>query len=70
MTSYIGSAVKPIGARMKESGLLQRVVDLLLRWQRMRRDKAQLLSQPDYLLRDIGIDRKEIEVVLRRARYR
>lgn len=43
------------------------------RWQlrhRIRRDEAWLQSQPDYLLRDIGLARNEIEAVVRRRDFR
>lgn len=40
------------------------------RWQRMRRDTTWLQSQPDYLLRDIGISRDEIDTIIRNGRYR
>jgi uncharacterized protein YjiS (DUF1127 family) len=41
-----------------------------LRRRRMRRDELWLQSQPDYLLRDIGIGRGEIENIIRMGRYR
>jgi uncharacterized protein YjiS (DUF1127 family) len=43
------------------------------RWKgrrRMRRDETWLQSQPDYLLRDIGIKRTEIDTIIREGRYR
>jgi uncharacterized protein YjiS (DUF1127 family) len=36
----------------------------------MRRDEAWLQGQPDYLLRDIGIGRTEIDSIIRNGRYR
>jgi uncharacterized protein YjiS (DUF1127 family) len=46
---------------------------LLAGWQKrrqMRRDETWLLSQPDYLLRDIGISRREIDATIRKGRHR
>jgi uncharacterized protein YjiS (DUF1127 family) len=40
--------------------LPRRLLEALIRRGRMRRDEAFLLSQPDYMLRDIGIGRSEI----------
>jgi uncharacterized protein YjiS (DUF1127 family) len=34
-------------------------------WRRVRRDEAWLKRQPDYLLKDIGLDRSEIGTVVR-----
>ena len=36
-------------------------------WRRVRRDEAWLKRQPDYLLKDIGLDRNEIGTVVRRG---
>lgn len=59
------------GAEPKPSGLLSRLFAAWLRRRQMRRDEMWLLRQPDYLLRDIGIDRSEIEAIVRRGqRYR
>jgi uncharacterized protein YjiS (DUF1127 family) len=38
-------------------------------WRRVRRDEAFLKRQPDYLLRDIGLERREIGTVVRRGRF-
>ena len=54
----------------KPFGLLLRLIARWHRRQRLRRDEAWLLNQPDYLLRDIGIGRNEIEVMLRGGRNR
>ena len=62
-TTVENNAAKPFG-------LLMRLIAHWHRWQRLRRDKALLLSQPDYLLRDIGIDRNEIEAMIRGNRLR
>jgi uncharacterized protein YjiS (DUF1127 family) len=37
----------------------------VVRWWRIRQDEHLLLSQPDHLLRDIGIARQDIRAVLR-----
>jgi uncharacterized protein YjiS (DUF1127 family) len=70
MTNYIGSLAKPMGRR---SAALPRLLSQLAAgWRngrRRRRDHADLLRQPEYLLRDIGLERHEIGAVLRRARH-
>ena len=38
-------------------------------WRRIRRDEAFLKRQPHYLLQDIGLERSEIETILRQGRY-
>jgi len=52
-------------ARAASHGLLARLLERFLRWRRIRRDEALLLKQPDYMLRDIGIGRAEIEIAVR-----
>jgi uncharacterized protein YjiS (DUF1127 family) len=45
-----------------------RLMELIMRfyhWRRIRRDEAWLQRQPDYLLRDIGLEREEISRTLR-----
>jgi len=37
----------------------------LARWWHIRQDERLLQSQPDHLLRDVGIEREEIRAVLR-----
>jgi uncharacterized protein YjiS (DUF1127 family) len=39
------------------------------RWARRRADRRQLMGYPDYMLRDIGISRSEIDSVLRHGRH-
>jgi uncharacterized protein YjiS (DUF1127 family) len=39
-------------------------------WRRMRRDEAWLKRQPDYLLRDVGLERNEINRALRQTGWR
>jgi len=60
----------PLGAKPKPFGLLMRLMARWRRWQRLRRDEALLWRQPDYLLRDIGVGRSEIERIIRKGRYR
>jgi uncharacterized protein YjiS (DUF1127 family) len=55
--SHIGVITKP--------GVLRRWIMRWLRHHRMRRDEALLARQPDYMLRDIGIGRGEIEAAVR-----
>jgi len=38
-------------------------------WRRIRRDEAFLKRQPNYLLKDIGLERSEIGTTLRQGRY-
>jgi uncharacterized protein YjiS (DUF1127 family) len=51
-------------------GLLGRLIARWQRRQRQRRDEGWLSGQPDYLLRDIGVSRTDIETMLRGGRYR
>jgi uncharacterized protein YjiS (DUF1127 family) len=66
MTNCIGSLEKPMGRRR---ALLPRLLDQAAaqwrNWTRRRRDRADLMRQPEYLLRDIGMERHEIERLLR-----
>jgi len=39
----------------------------MARWWQIREDERLLRSQPDHLLRDVGIEREEISAVLRGA---
>jgi uncharacterized protein YjiS (DUF1127 family) len=45
--------------------MLGRITAQILDWRRRRRDRAALINQPDYLLRDIGLNRHEIESAVR-----
>ena len=66
MTSYIGTLARPVGrhgARLPL--LLGQLAAQILDWRSRRRDHALLSNQPDYLLRDIGLARHEIEGALR-----
>jgi uncharacterized protein YjiS (DUF1127 family) len=50
--------------------LLFRTFSWILRWHRIRRDEALLLRQSDYMLRDIGLGRAEIELAVRGQAWR
>jgi uncharacterized protein YjiS (DUF1127 family) len=50
-------------------GLLQGWFARWRLWRRVRRDEAFLRRQPDYLLRDVGLERSEIATTLRQGRY-
>ncbi|WP_459856341.1 DUF1127 domain-containing protein [Dongia sp. agr-C8] len=50
-------------------GLLQEWFARWQLWRRVRRDEAWLRRQPDYLLRDIGIERGEIGRTVRQGHY-
>jgi uncharacterized protein YjiS (DUF1127 family) len=66
MTNTIGSLAKPIGRR--NASLPRLLRRLVARWhdgRRRRLDHADLMRQPEYLLRDIGMERHEIERLLR-----
>ncbi len=66
MTNYIGALAKPMGRRSAMLPLLAgQAYALYLGWRRRRRDRIALMRQPDYLLRDIGLERHEIEPALR-----
>ena len=65
------TATKPIPIKPTiPLGLLLRLLTAWRRRRQLRRDQAALQSQPDYLLRDIGVSRAEIESIIRRRRYR
>jgi len=60
---------RPMG---RPSAALHRILGHLmaqvLSWHRRRRDRNALMSQPDYLLRDIGIERRDIDAALHSVR--
>ena len=66
MTSYIGTLARPMG---RHGAALPRMLGHLAvhfrNWRKRRRDQAALMRQPSYLLRDIGLERHEIERALR-----
>jgi uncharacterized protein YjiS (DUF1127 family) len=71
MTDSIFSVAKPIARHGKALPMLLAALCLRwMRWQRRRRDQAALLRQPDYLLRDIGIERRDVERAIRGERMR
>jgi uncharacterized protein YjiS (DUF1127 family) len=73
MTQMTAAARKSIGmpATTPQSlGLFRRLVARWLSRQRLRRDQTWLQRQPDYMLRDIGISRGEIETIVRGGRFR
>lgn len=53
---------------VKRPGLLQEWVARWRLWRRVRRDEAWLKRQPDYLLRDIGLERSRIAMAVREGR--
>jgi len=53
----------------QQRGLIQDWIARYLLWRRVRRDEAWLKRQPDYLLRDIGLDRGDIGTAVRAGRY-
>jgi uncharacterized protein YjiS (DUF1127 family) len=70
MTSYIGTLARPLARPVgRHSAALPRLLGHLaaqfLKWRRRRRDQAALMRQPAYLLRDIGLERHEIDGALR-----
>jgi uncharacterized protein YjiS (DUF1127 family) len=66
MTNCIGSLTKPMDRRRAFLPRLLGQIDAQwLSARRRRRDHADLMRQPEYLLRDIGMERHEIERLLR-----
>jgi uncharacterized protein YjiS (DUF1127 family) len=64
---------KSIGTRAPTAQVLGLLGRLFARWQsrrQLRRDQTWLQRQPDYMLRDIGIGRGEIETITRGGRFR
>ncbi|MDQ7249108.1 hypothetical protein [Dongia sedimenti] len=64
------NATRAIAAMPQPTSLLARLFAAWRRRRQMRRDETWLQRQPDYLLRDIGIGRSEIEMTIRGGRYR
>jgi uncharacterized protein YjiS (DUF1127 family) len=64
------AAMARSNSTMKRAGLLEALLTQVHRWWRTRRDEAWLMRQPDYLLRDIGLERNEINRALRETGYR
>ena len=62
MTNYIGALARPMGRRGAIlPQLMGQLTQALRNWHRRRRDQNALERQPDYLLKDIGLERHEIE---------
>jgi uncharacterized protein YjiS (DUF1127 family) len=70
MTAAARKSMRVSAAMLHSLGVLGRLIARWRRRQRQYRDRTWLQSQPDYLLRDIGVSRAEIEAILRGARYR
>jgi uncharacterized protein YjiS (DUF1127 family) len=70
MTAAARKSMRAGTAMLHSLGVLGRLIAGWQRQQRQRRDQTWLQNQPDYLLRDIGVSRAEIETILRGARYR
>ena len=49
-----------------ERGMISRLMDSFVTWNERRKTVRQLHTMSDRLLRDIGIDRHEIDVAVRR----
>ena len=64
------NSIRARAALPQPLGLLERLIAGWRRRRLMRRDETWLQRQPDYLLRDIGVSRREIESFLRQGRYR
>jgi uncharacterized protein YjiS (DUF1127 family) len=54
----------------QRAGLLQEWFARWQLWRRVRRDEAWLKRQPDYLLRDIGLERSQITAAIRQGPFR
>jgi uncharacterized protein YjiS (DUF1127 family) len=54
---------------VKRPGLLRETFMRWRLWSRIRRDEAWLRRQPDYLLRDVGLERTEIRAIVRQGRF-
>ena len=66
MTNYIGTLARPVSRRSAAlPRLLGHLAARILDWRRQRRDHAVLMNQPDYMLRDIGLARHQIEEAVR-----
>lgn len=57
------SATRP--AQPARFAVIDVVRGAVVRWWQIRRDERLLLGQPDHLLRDVGIARRDIRAVLR-----
>jgi uncharacterized protein YjiS (DUF1127 family) len=70
MTNYIAALARPMSRRSAAlPQLLGSMATLVGNWRRRRRDQNALMRQPEYLLRDIGLERHEIERALHGRPY-
>jgi uncharacterized protein YjiS (DUF1127 family) len=78
MTMNAASLTKELNARALATrsnqvavrpSLLQTWYERWRLWRRVRRDEAWLKRQPDYLLKDIGLERSEIATTVRQGRF-
>lgn len=60
---------RPVG-RQAKTGLVFRVVDLMLTWSDRMRQRRHLAELDDRLLQDIGISRADIETEISRPFWR
>lgn len=61
--SHDTRSLAPVSIRTRLSPLywLQKVTDRLDRWQRLARERRQLLALSDHMLKDIGLTRADAE---------
>ena len=70
MTNYIAARTQPVSRHSAAlPQLLGSMATLVGNWRRRRRDQNTLMRQPEYLLRDIGLERHEIERALHGRPY-
>ena len=66
MTNYIAALARPVSRHSAAlPQMLGSMATLVGNWRRRRRDQNALMRQPEYLLRDIGIERHEIDRLFR-----
>jgi len=66
MTNYIAGLARPVRRHSTVlSQLMGAMATRLRNWRRRRRDQNALMRQPEYLLRDIGLERRDLERALR-----
>lgn len=58
------------GAELSLGQLLRNAIDLILLWHERSRQRRALMSLDDRLLRDIGIDRLEADIEIRKPFWR
>jgi uncharacterized protein YjiS (DUF1127 family) len=70
MTNYIAALARPMSRRSAAlPQLLGAMATRFGNWRRRHRDQNALMRQPEYLLRDIGLERHEIERALHGRPY-